>query len=105
MILRWSDRDGWVLKLGKIPHAHADAIGDLVATFQRARRGGFIDALLALAEARKRRGARPGAASLRLFEAGGDPISRPCDWQESAEIGPATRSRRAGDPPPGPTAA
>lgn len=91
MILEWREPDGWVLKIGRVPQAVANAIGDLVHAFERSRRGGFIDALLAMAERRRSRGYKPGKTVLELSEGGGDPMTRAADWGASCE----TIERRA----------
>lgn len=67
-------------------------LGDMLAAFERCRRGGLVAALAAMASLRSVRKEKPGAVILRLGEAAGDTALRASDWKVSADL----RERRHG---------
>lgn len=79
-----SDAEGWSLFLGHLTSEEADEIGELVAAVQRARRGGIVAALLALARERERRLGEPGTAVLRIHEGSGRRST--ADWSTGTEL-------------------
>lgn len=84
---------GWALRV-QADHEHEiRELGDMLSAFERTRRGGLVAALAAMASVRAVRQDKPGAVSLLLVEAGGDPALRPGDWEVSADLRPPRRRR------------
>ncbi len=84
---------GWVLRVLADREHEIRELADMLSTFERARRGGLVAALAAMASVRAVRHDKPGAVSLLLVEAGGDPALRPGDWEVSADLRPPRRRR------------
>lgn len=86
---------GFVLNLGKISAEDAAKVGEIVAVFDGAQRrdrsggsGGFVAALVALAEMRRRRSTLAGHVSMELHERGGDPAQSSAAWRVLLNVAP-----------------
>jgi hypothetical protein len=80
------DGDEWVLRLGGLDHADADAIGDLLAAVERSRSGGAARMLAAFARRRRQRIELgiAGATKLEVSEAAPGSSRQP-DWKVTIE--------------------